>query len=151
MLREALVHTRGASVLVGMGERSHGEVFAQKLRLDLEELPLVVSAPPFELYSELGLRDHASLLQLYARTVNVQTLRSALQGMRAEGWPTYDAGGSLTQLGGTFVIAPDSAAPEGVRVVYEHIDTMTGGHAPTEQVVAALEAVHEEAGREVLM
>ena len=124
--------------MVGMGQRIDGENFAKKIRLDLDTMPLLVDpGPPFLLYQALQLREEASLLKLYANTVNSQTFVSAARGLVYGGLPTYSSNGLLTQLGGTFVLAPG-----GDKLVYEHIDTHTGVHAPKEDVCAAVRGAH---------
>jgi hypothetical protein len=190
-----------------MGQLRHGEAFARKLRINTSATPLLldhggategvgggggggggggaaaaaaVSAVAFPLYAALGLRDAGSLLRVYTQTMGVATVGSAARGLLAGGLPTYDSGGSLTQLGGTFVIAPGAVglvpvggpgagagggsggggggdggggggtaaaaaapAPAPARLVWSHIDTQTGGHAPWGEVRRALEEAGE--------
>ena len=54
--------------------------------------------------------------------------------------PTYGKGGSLTRLGGTFVVSRSEEG--GAQIVYSFVDKETGVHAPTEEVV---EAIHRAA------
>lgn len=54
--------------------------------------------------------------------------------------PTYGKGGSLTRLGGTFVVSRSEEG--GAQIVYSFVDKETGVHAPTEEVV---EAIHKAA------
>lgn len=89
-----------------------------------------------------------TLFQVYKNTVNAQTFVASAQALLDGHFPTYDSGASLTQLGGTFVFgrahhttvrASESDEPV---VLYEHVDKMTGNHAPVEAIVAALESTH---------
>ena len=140
-LQTALAETGGSINLVGMGQQSDGEKFARKMRIDLQEMPLLVdSGPPFMLYRALQLRNEASLVGLYANTVTTETFFSAARGLLEGGLPTYDSGGSLTQLGGTFVVSRKGL--EEPQLVYEHIDKQTGVHAPMEELCAAVRDGH---------
>jgi hypothetical protein len=123
-----------------MGEARHGQQFARELDLDLESTPLLVDAGPrFALYQELGLKNEDSLVQLYLNTFALETVSSAFRTLREGNLPTYDAGGSLTQLGGTFIIAPPPTRSLAIpQIIYEKVDTHTGVHAPVAEVVAAL-------------
>eukprot|EP00746_Dinoflagellata_sp_MGD_P044276 gnl/MRDRNA2_/MRDRNA2_208078_c0_seq1.p1 gnl/MRDRNA2_/MRDRNA2_208078_c0~~gnl/MRDRNA2_/MRDRNA2_208078_c0_seq1.p1 ORF type:complete len:142 (+),score=24.50 gnl/MRDRNA2_/MRDRNA2_208078_c0_seq1:126-551(+) len=128
-----------------MGDVSDAEKFAQKLQLDLARMPMVVdAAPDFELYNALSLRNPSSLLQLYMHTVNFQTFHSAARSLVNGMLPTYNSGGRLTQLGGTFIISmpqnlKNAAATQESSIVYEHIDTHTGVHAPIADIIHALQ------------
>ena len=125
-----------------MGQQSDGETFARKMRVDLSAMPLLVdSGPPFVLYQALQLRNEASLVSLYANTVTTGTILSAARGLLDGGLPTYNSGGLLTQLGGTFVVAPPNKLNE-AKLVYQHIDTHTGVHAPLEDVCVAMKNAH---------
>ena len=145
-MRGALEQSDARIVLLGMGAQENGAHFARKLRLDLEEWPIVTSeAPDFAIYQALGLRNESSLAQLYMRTVNAQTIISALRGLLSGGPPTYNSGGSLTQLGGTFILAPSQTELQNPAVLYSHVDTHTGVHAPVEDITRALE-IHRFGG-----
>ena len=144
-----------------MGQLSHGQAFARKLHLDLSTMPLLLDhgthagaaaaagADDFPLYAALGMFDAGSLLGVYQQTMTAQTLFSAARGLASERvLPTYDSGGSLTRLGGTFVVMPEEAGNEAedssggrgrAQLTWSHVDTKTGEHATVDNIVRALE------------
>ena len=104
-LARAVAKVNGSHVILGMGEVEDGKEFARKSRMDLNKFPLLVDAgPAFNTYAALDLRDMATLSKIYLETINLEAIFSAVRSLVDGQLPHYDRGGSLTQLGGTFVL-----------------------------------------------
>ena len=149
-LSRALAVTATQPHFVGLGDRSHhGIEFARKLRLgsDPNSWPLY-SAPP-QLYDVFGWRDAGTLRNVYASTVDMHAVRSALRALQSGHLPVYDSGGSLTRLGGTAIIEHDAdmlrqsldgdkAHSRNLTPSLHVADTKTAGHVPPRELAHTL-------------
>ena len=152
-LSRALAATATQPHFVGLGEGSrHGAEFARKLRLDPESGPWPLFSAPPQLYDALGWRDAGTLRNVYASTIDVRAVRSALRALRGGYMPAYDSGGSLTRLGGTAVfehginmpreLLDDAESPNRALTPSLHAaDTKTAGHVPPRELARALSAL----------
>ena len=78
-LHASLQATGTTATLVGMGPLDEGRAFAKKQRIDtlLPFMPLYVDEPTNGLYESMGLVRRDSLVDLWANTMDAETLRSA--------------------------------------------------------------------------
>lgn len=66
--------------LIGMGTKESGEEFARKQRLQKESLRLFVSEDR-ALYEMFGLTRPSNLLELYTKTMNLNTIKSSFKAL----------------------------------------------------------------------
>mmetsp|Transcript_80332 Transcript_80332/g.157055 ORF Transcript_80332/g.157055 Transcript_80332/m.157055 type:complete len:127 (-) Transcript_80332:204-584(-) len=117
-----------------MGDPRHAKVFTRKLRIDLDKWPMHVvgTVKPPPVYSDLGLRHKGSLVNVYSETVTLETFASAARSLASGLLPTYDAGGDLTQLGGTIAFRNISEDSTDAEPLIYHAEETTGGHIPSD-------------------
>lgn len=114
----------GELVIVGNGTPQQARWFEEDFKV---ETP-VFTDPERRLYDAVGARRGIALTRVPA------LMRSALRALR-KGHRQTRVLGDGGQLGATLVIARGGA------VVYRHVNRDAGDHAPSEEVVAALEAL----------
>jgi hypothetical protein len=166
-LSDALLTSSTQPYLVGMGQPEHALEFRRKLRIDQQTWPLHVvggvdleggvGSGPAPVYGELGFMHKGSLGKVFTETVNLTSLTSSLRAVATGHFPSYSSGGDLSQFGGTLVLpslppapfagggrntaaAEDPQTDEAETVVPRllHVEEMTGGHMPANELANQL-------------
>ena len=121
---EPEIEARGASIVaVGTGDQRYAASFVAD-----EKIPYTVLVDDDSLAARAaGVRSVS-----FARLLSPRTWKATRETSK-RGYHVHRAGKRVTQLGGTWVIAP------GGKVVFEHVDADSTDHAPVAVVIAALD------------